>query len=452
MIATHTSAADGPASDEASETPAPPKVSGVQATPGEEVLIVSWTAVPGATAYKVQWKSGDEDYDADERQAVVTDGATVTIANLLVDTEYTVRVIATFANADEELASDEVTGIPRELNTTPIFIDAVDVQRYQQGTEIDPLTLPTPIDGNGTLTYRVTTLPEGLVFDAETLVISGTPLEAMDATTYTLTVTDEDGDKGTLQFILVVIADRMSSFGDTTATAPVYVQNRAIDPLTLPQATGGDGTLTYALTPDLPDGLNFDAETLIISGMPLEAMDETTYTLTATDEDGDESLLTFTLEVMADLMPTFGDTTVATQKYLVNQQIESLTLPAATSGDGTLAYFLLPFLPGGLSFDPATRTIAGTPTEAKSETTYTLTALDADGDLASLTFTLDVQMPSPDFNGDGNVNFADFILFVGKYGSRLGQDRYDARCDLNADGQIDFADFLIFAASFGATG
>ena len=151
-------------------------------------------------------------------------------------------------------------------------------------------------------------------------------------------------------------------------------------------------------------------------------------------------------------MPTFGDTTIAAQSYFVNQQIESLALPAASSGDGMLAYFLLPFLPDGLTFDPKTRVLSGTPTEVKAETTYTLTALDADGDLASLTFTLDVQMPSPDFNGDGAVNFADFILFVGKYGSRLGQDRYDAQCDLNADGQIDFADFLIFAASFGATG
>ena len=74
--------------------------------------------------------------------------------------------------------------------------------------------------------------------------------------------------------------------------------------------------------------------------------------------------------------------------------------------------------------------LSGTPTEATAEATYTLSELDAGGDVASL--------PSSDFNGDGNVNFAAFILFVGKFGSRRGQDRYDARYDLNADGQIDF--------------
>ena len=33
--------------------------------------------------------------------------------------------------------------------------------------------------------------------------------------------------------------------------------------LTLPQVIGGDAPLTYALTPVLPEGLNFDAETRV---------------------------------------------------------------------------------------------------------------------------------------------------------------------------------------------
>ena len=89
----------------------------------------------------------------------------------------------------------------------------------------------------------------------------------------------------------------------------------------------------------------------------------------------------FTLEV-PDLMPAFGDTTIAAQGYLVNQEIASLTLPQATGGDGMLVYILLPFLPDGLSFDPITRTLSGMPTKAKAEATYTLSALDADGDTA----------------------------------------------------------------------
>ena len=120
--------------------------------------------------------------------------------------------------------------------------------------------------------------------------------------------------------------------------------------------------------------------------------------------------------------------------------------------DGTLVYILLPFLPDGLTFDPETRVLSGTPLEALTETTYTFSALDADGDVASLTFPLAVQMPSPDLDGDGTVTFADFLTFAGRFGSRRGQEHYDARCDLDGDGQIGFADFLIFANSFGPEG
>ena len=65
--------------------------------------------------------------------------------------------------------------------------------------------------------------------------------------------------------------------------------------------------------------------------------------LTATDGDGDEVHLMFTLEV-PDLIPTFGDTTIAAQPYLVNQEIASLTLPQASRGDEPLTYALTPEL------------------------------------------------------------------------------------------------------------
>ena len=56
---------------------------------------------------------------------------------------------------------------------------------------------------------------------------------------------------------------------------------------------------------------------LIVSGTPIKALDETTYTLIATDDNGYEVHLLFPLEV-PDLMPTFGDTTtIAAQSYLV---------------------------------------------------------------------------------------------------------------------------------------
>ena len=369
-------------------------------------------------------------------------------------TEARDKAIYTLTATDEEGTEATVSFFLTVLaNVAPSFADArVAAQSYLRKQAIASVTLPQASGGDGALTYTLTPdLPTGLRFDAETPSISGTPLEAIDETTYTLTATDSDGDAVTLRFPLEVRADPVPTFGETTIATQSYRQHRAIEPLTLPQASGGDGPLTYALTPALPAGLTFNALTLVVSGTPIEAMAETTYTLTATDGNGDAVTLRFPLEI-PDQMPTFGEMTIAPQSYLVNQPIVSLTLPQATGGDGSLAYILLPFLPNGLRFDLATRTISGTPSETIGETIYTLTAFDTDGDVASLSFPLVVQMPSSDIDGDGAVTFADFLTFAGQFGSRRGQARYDARCDLDGDGQIDFADFLIFAARFGPGG
>ena len=62
---------------------------------------------------------------------------------------------------------------------------------------------------------------------------------------------------------------------------------------------------------------------------------------------------------------------------------------------------------------------------------------------------LQFQALTSDFNGDGVVNFADFLAFAGQFGARQGDGRYEAQYDLDSDGAIGFGDFLIFSSSFG---
>ncbi|MDE2699295.1 MAG: hypothetical protein OXI23_10530 [Gemmatimonadota bacterium] len=60
-----------------------------------------------------------------------------------------------------------------------------------------------------------------------------------------------------------------------------------------------------------------------------------------------------------------------------------------------------------------------------------------------------VDVGIADFDRDGTIGFADFLLFVGQFGLRQGSVGYDAQYDLDDDGAIGFGDFLIFASVFG---
>ncbi|MDE0682597.1 MAG: DUF4955 domain-containing protein, partial [Candidatus Poribacteria bacterium] len=57
--------------------------------------------------------------------------------------------------------------------------------------------------------------------------------------------------------------------------------------------------------------------------------------------------------------------------------------------------------------------------------------------------------PSADFDGSGVVDITDFLLFTSVFGTREGQEQYEAKYDLNSDGEIGITDFLIFVNSFG---
>ena len=64
-------------------------------------------------------------------------------------------------------------------------------------------------------------------------------------------------------------------------------------------------------------------------------------------------------------------------------------------------------------------------------------------------FSQDSSPPSLDFNGDGTVDIPDFLIFVDAYGSKEGEEKYDAKYDLDGNGEIGISDFLIFVDDFG---
>jgi len=70
-----------------------------------------------------------------------------------------------------------------------------------------------------------------------------------------------------------------------------------IRPLTLPDAIGGDGILSYTLTPTLPAGLTLTMRT--IAGTPTGVAQTTTYTWTVIDSNNASARLMFTIAVHA---------------------------------------------------------------------------------------------------------------------------------------------------------
>ncbi len=55
-----------------------------------------------------------------------------------------------------------------------------------------------------------------------------------------------------------------------------------------------------------------------------------------------------------------------------------------------------------------------------------------------------------DFDGNGAVEFQDFLLFVAQFGKSSSDDGFDARMDLDGNGTVEFQDFLLFVAAFGS--
>ncbi len=377
---------------------------GLTATSGNGQAVLTWIdpGDSGITKYQLRHKAGTSFSDGDDSlwaDIADSDASTTshTVTGLTNGTEYVFQVRAVNAGGSGT-ASVAVTATAN--NATPSFdMNTVDDQSYTQNSAITTLNLPAATGGDGTLTYSLSPdAPDGLAFSAAERTLSGTPTGSQAATAYTYTATDADGDAVSLTFNITIIMDEMPNFGTNTVDDQSYTQDSAITMLNLPAATGGNGTLTYSLSPDAPDGLAFSAAERTLSGTPTGSQAATAYTYTATDADGDAVSLTFNITIVMDEMPNFGTNTVDDQSYTQDSAITMLTLPAATGGNGTLTYSLSPDAPGGLAFSAAERTLSGTPTGTQAATAYTYTATDADGDAVSLTFNITIMMDEmPDF-------------------------------------------------------
>jgi len=202
-------------------------------------------------------------------------------------------------------------------------------------------------------------LPAGITFNAATATLSGTTAAAGS---YPITIKATDSSTGSgpysqsNAYTLVVGAPTITITPATltAATAGVTFSQQLM-------ASGGATPYTYGVTAGaLPAGVTLTSAGLL-SGKPTAA-GSFTFTVTATDNNTNKGTQAYTLTVNGptlSLLPAAG-TLNATVATAFSQAF------TASGGNTPYTYTETGTLPAGLTWDAATATLSGTPTEAGS--------------------------------------------------------------------------------------
>ena len=322
--------------------------------------------------------------------SMVTDRTTLTYT--VRDSDPDMTGIAGASGGAGASAALVFTVVVKDRPTGPSFaITKVDDEAYTKNHAITAMTLPEASDtyAAGALTYKLAPLPKGLMFDAATRMLTGTPTGDAGDTAATYTVTDASNNSAMVPF-KITVNDVVGISGADNVTTELG--SRFAD-ITL-GGTNGTGDKTLAVT-GLPDGLMFDDKTKITGTPSRAAAAETEVTVTATDSLGAMGTAKFKVTVTKPKPLAFDQTgftaAIAPRVFTVNQAIAPTVLPKGTDGVGTYTYALAN-VPAGLSFDENTRLLSGTPTtvQAAMDHTYTIT----DSAFAHVTSPNSNQMPT----------------------------------------------------------
>jgi hypothetical protein len=228
--------------------------------------------------------------------------------------------------------------------------------------------------------WAVTTgsLPTGLILNAATGVISGTPTGTFTGTdNFTVTVTDSETPTGKTATANLSITISVAALSVTTSgSLTTGVVNSVYSGATL-QAAGGITPYSWAVTTgSLPAGLVLNAATGAISGTPT-ASGTLNFTVTVTDSET-PTAKTATANLSITVNPAVSVTTTSPLPAgVVGTSYPGATLQAA---GGTSPYtwaVTTGSLPAGLTLNPATGAITGTPTGPfVGTTTFTVTVTD----------------------------------------------------------------------------
>jgi hypothetical protein len=240
-----------------------------------------------------------------------------------------------------------------------------------QGIPITPVTLTGTGGSGGFYTFSATGLPNGLTI-SQSGTISGTPL-ANGTFSYTVTITDNAGHKGTSNCSVTVTPPSITS----SCVSISAIQNVAIAPVTLTGSGGAGGPYTFTAS-GLPAGLSISSNGAI-SGTPTVS-GTFAYTVTITDKSGNKGTLNCSVTVsnpcLTLLCPkSSGFVGQTYSSWLVGSGGKAGYTYSITSGT----------LPAGLTLNASTGAITGKPT---AEGTFTFTSKAVDSGVGSQQSTI----------------------------------------------------------------
>lgn len=277
----------------------------------------------------------------------------------------------------------------------------------------EPIPANIPRNSGGAISsYSVSPdLPVGLSLDTETGIVSGTPQASSEATDYIVTGTGADGSVQTILRITVVDKPVPPISLNYTQTSAVYEMREPIA-VNRPHPIGV--VVRYAIAPALPAGLSFSTEQGTISGTPIEASDARDYTVTGfglpngTKSDGQTAIEHLTIAVQGTIVPPLPVPPEPIEPPIVPPLPPPPVPPAPTGfhyqrawavyakgrpifanvayhdGGPVQTYAPSQPLPAGLTVDPATGDISGTPLETTdTDRSYTIEATGPGGKVST---------------------------------------------------------------------